>query len=54
MCSVTRFVGLDCHQESIQVCMLIAEGEVLANRKLDKCVGDVVSQTLILTESDQK
>ena len=37
--------------------MLNAEGEVLANRKVDNCVGDVVevvSQTLILTESDQK
>lgn len=34
MCSVTRFVGLDYHQDSVQVCVLDAEGRRLANRSV--------------------
>jgi len=35
MCSVTRFVGLDYHQESVQVCVLDAQGQKLANRSVE-------------------
>ena len=33
MTTVTRFVGLDYHQDSIQVCVMNQEGEILVNRK---------------------
>jgi transposase len=35
MQSVTRFVGLDYHQESVQVCVLDETGKVLANRRVE-------------------
>ena len=35
MMSVTRFVGLDYHQDSVQVCVLDQEGRVLTNRSVD-------------------
>lgn len=35
MVSVTRFVGLDYHQESVQVCVLDENGRVLANRSVE-------------------
>lgn len=34
MTTLTRFVGLDYHQESIQVCVLDGQGRVLANRSV--------------------
>jgi len=33
MTTATRFVGLDYHQDSIQVCVMNQEGEILVNRK---------------------
>ena len=48
MTSVTRFVGLDYHQDSVQVCVMDSDGNVLANRSVENdwdaivsCVGDV-------------
>ena len=35
MMSVTRFVGLDYHQDSVQVCVMDQEGRVLTNRSVD-------------------
>jgi transposase len=35
MSSVTRFVGLDYHQDSVQVCVMNSEGDVLANRSVE-------------------
>jgi len=35
MKSVTRFVGLDYHQESVQVCVMDADGQTLANRSVE-------------------
>lgn len=35
MSSVTTFVGLDYHQDSVQVCVLDQQGEMLANRSVD-------------------
>jgi transposase len=35
MKSVTRFVGLDYHQESVQVCVMDEAGKVLANRSVE-------------------
>jgi len=32
MDSLTIFVGLDYHQDAVQVCLLLADGTVLANR----------------------
>ncbi len=29
---VTRFVGLDYHQDSVQVCVMDASGKILGNR----------------------
>lgn len=34
MSSVTRFVGLDYHQDSVQVCVMDQEGTVLVNRSV--------------------
>src|SRR3972149_4244070 len=34
MCSVSRFVGLDYHQDSVQVCVLDSEGKLLSNRSV--------------------
>ena len=34
MVTITRFVGLDYHQESVQVCVMDSEGRVLANRSV--------------------
>ena len=34
MCSIPVFAGLDYHQDSVQVCVLDQEGNVLANRSL--------------------
>ena len=35
MMSVTRFVGLDDHQDSVQVCVMDADGQTLANRSVE-------------------
>lgn len=35
MTTVTRFVGLDYHQESVQVCVLDEQGQRLANRSVE-------------------
>lgn len=40
MSKVTVFVGLDYHKDSIQVCVVNAQGDVLGNRR---CVNDVVA-----------
>lgn len=34
MVTITRFVGLDYHQDSVQVCVMDGQGRVLANRKV--------------------
>ncbi len=34
MSNVTRFVGLDYHLDSVQVCVMDASGQVLRNRKV--------------------
>lgn len=38
MCSLPVFVGLDYHQNSIQICVLNNSGEVLVNRSIDNDV----------------
>lgn len=43
MMSVTRFVGLDYHQDSVQVCVMDQEGRVLANRSVDNLWGAIVA-----------
>lgn len=43
MKSVTRFVGLDYHQESVQVCVLDEAGKVLANRSVENCWEDIAA-----------
>ncbi len=40
MCKVTVYVGLDYHRDSIQACVMNADGEVLGNRRV---VNDVVA-----------
>lgn len=35
MISVTRFVGLDYHQDSVQVCVMDQDGQALANRSVE-------------------
>jgi len=37
MSKVTVFVGLDYHQDSVQVCVMDREGSVLANRRCPNC-----------------
>src|SRR3989304_2800722 len=34
MCSITTFVGVDYHQDSVQVCVLDAQGKQLLNRSV--------------------
>ena len=49
MKSVTRFVGLDYHQDSVQVCVMNSQGQTLANRSVEnrwQAIADVVEQTL--------
>ena len=49
MVKITRFVGLDYHQESVQVCVMDSEGRVLANRSVRndwKTIRAVVQETL--------
>lgn len=49
MVSVTRFVGLDYHQESVQVCVLDAQGQRLANRSVEnrwQAIAAVVRETV--------
>ena len=49
MVKITRFVGLDYHQESVQVCVMDSEGRVLANRSVRndwKMIRAVVQETL--------
>ena len=49
MSSVTRFVGLDYHQDVVQVCVMDSEGHVLINRKASnrwQSVADVMGQTI--------
>lgn len=40
MSTVTVYVGLDYHKDSIQVCVLNQDGDVLGNRR---CVNDVLA-----------
>ena len=49
MISVTRFVGLDYHQESVQVCVMNREGQVLMNRSVEnrwQAITGVVGETV--------
>ena len=49
MKSVTRFVGLDYHQDSVQVCVMDQQGRALANRSVEnrwQAIAAVVEQTL--------
>ncbi len=39
MCSIPVFAGLDYHQDSVQVCVLDQDGNVLANRSLCSAAG---------------
>ena len=41
MSSVTLFVGLDYHQNSVQVCVMDQDGIVLANRKCDNRAAEI-------------
>lgn len=53
MATVTRFLGLDYHQDSVQVCVMDAEGNTLANRSVPnswRCIGAVVSGTVLPAE----
>src|SRR4030042_150513 len=42
MAIVTVFVGLDYHKSVVQVCVVDEEGKVLANRKCENEVGEIV------------
>lgn len=42
MTSVTRFVGLDYHKDSVQVCVLDSDGRRKANRSVDNRWSDIV------------
>ncbi len=49
MVTITRFVGLDYHQDSVQVCVMDAEGNTLANRSVPnswRCIRAVVGSTV--------
>ena len=49
MVTITRFVGLDYHQDSVQVCVMNAEGETLGNRSVPnswQCIRAVVGGTV--------
>ena len=49
MSSVTRFVGLDYHQDSVQVCVMDQEGQVIANRSVEnrwQAIVDVIDETV--------
>ncbi len=49
MVTITRFLGLDYHQDSVQVCVMDAEGETLANRSAPnswRCIWAVVVGTV--------
>ena len=41
MTMVTVFVGLDYHQDSVQVCVMDQEGSVLANRPCANAYGAI-------------
>jgi len=49
MNSVTRFVGLDYHQDSVQVCVMDQQGQVLVNRSVGNCwqtIANVLGETI--------
>lgn len=46
MSSVAIFVGIDYHQDSVQVCVLDAEGKKLANRSVENNAAIVASEAL--------
>ena len=52
MKSVTRFVGLDYHQDSVQVCVMNAEGAVLANRSVEIDCHAILGVVEHVTERD--
>lgn len=43
MSSVARFVGLDYHEESVQVCVVDTDGRTLANRSVENCWQAIVA-----------
>lgn len=43
MMTVTRFVGLDYHQDSVQVCVLDSDGNRLANRSVENQWSEIVN-----------
>jgi transposase len=43
MCKVTVFVGIDYHQDVVQVCIMDRQGKVLANRSVDNSVEEVAA-----------
>ncbi len=53
MVTVTRFLGLDYHQDSVQVCVMNAEGNTLTNRSVPnswRCIAAVVGGTALPAE----
>lgn len=54
MKTVTRFVGLDYHQESIQVCVLDEHGKRLINRSVGNCSSDVITTLLSTVSPEEK
>lgn len=49
MCSLTRFVGLDYHQDSVQVCVMDSQGQVLMNRSVEnrrQAIAAVLAETI--------
>lgn len=49
MSSVTRFVGLDYHQDSVQVCVMNQQGQVLVNRSVENrwpAIAGVLGETI--------
>ncbi len=53
MATITRFVGLDYHQDSVQVCVMDAAGNTLANRSVPnswRCIRAVVGGTVLPAE----
>jgi len=54
MSRLSRFVGLDDHQESIQVCVLDEHGKRLANRRVANHTDDVVSAVLDAVDREEE
>ncbi len=53
MVTITRFLGLDYHQDSVQVCVMDAEGNTLTNRSVPnswRSIGAVVGGTVLPAE----